>query len=139
MSLTLDFFHAPDLVAVDDEVPEFVSAVEPGSCPVVLVGAEYDDGPVVEGQREGVDVGGVQREADEQDAVLFEYLGNVRYWAAGHAERSPHLPGRFFEFAAGSLQAGDGYLRHRDRRQLGCVGGHRQHSGLLGGIQPRAP
>jgi hypothetical protein len=30
---------------VDDEVPEFVSAVESGSRPVVLVGAEHDDGP----------------------------------------------------------------------------------------------
>ena len=40
----LDFFDAPDLVAVDDEVPQFVGGVEPGSCPVVLVGAEYDDG-----------------------------------------------------------------------------------------------
>lgn len=40
--------------------------------PVVLVGAEHDNGPVVEGQREDVDVGGVQREAEDQDAVLFE-------------------------------------------------------------------
>ena len=46
MGLVLDFFDAPDLVAVDDEVPEFVSAVEPGSRPVVLVGAEHDDGPM---------------------------------------------------------------------------------------------
>ena len=101
VGLVLDFFDAPDLVAVDDEVPELVSDVEPGSCPVVLVGAEHDDGPVMEGQREGVDVGGVQREADEQDAVLFEDLGDVRYWAAGHAERLPHLPGCFLEFPVG--------------------------------------
>ena len=50
MSLALHLFDSPDLVAVDDKVAEFVSAVEPGSCPVVLVGAEHNDGPVVEGQ-----------------------------------------------------------------------------------------
>jgi hypothetical protein len=53
-------------------------------------------------QGEGVDVGGVQREADEQDAVFFEYLGDVWYWSAGLAERLPHLPGSFLEFLAGN-------------------------------------
>jgi hypothetical protein len=70
VGLVLDFFDAPDLVVVNDEMAEFVSAIEPGSCPVVLVGAEHDDGPVVEGERKGVDIVGVQRETDDQDAVL---------------------------------------------------------------------
>ena len=108
VGLVLDFFDAPDLVVVNDEMAEFVSAIEPGSCPVVLVGAEHDDGPVVEGEREGVDIGGVQRETDDQDAVLFEGLGDVRYRAVGHAERLPYLPGCFLEFAVGGRQAGDG-------------------------------
>jgi hypothetical protein len=70
--------------------------------------------------------GVARRCADEQDAVLFEYLGDVRYWAAGQAERLPHLPGRFLELPAGSLQAGDGYLRYTERWRSGCLRGHRQ-------------
>jgi hypothetical protein len=60
VGLALHLLQSPDVLAVHDEMTEFVGAVETGSGPVVLIGGENHE-PVVEGQREGVDVGGVQR------------------------------------------------------------------------------
>ena len=81
--LCLDRLDAPDLLSVDYKVPEFVRAVEAGAGAVVLVGAKDHDWVVGERQREGVDVCSIQGEADEQDAMLFEYFCDVGYRAAG--------------------------------------------------------
>lgn len=61
-----------------DQVPKFVRRVEPGAGPVVLVGAQHDDGVVGEGQRERVNVHGAERQADHGYAVGLEQFHDVR-------------------------------------------------------------
>jgi hypothetical protein len=53
-------FIPPDPLAVQDEVPEFLGAVEAGSGAVVLSVLRTTTGRSGEGQGEGIDVGGVQ-------------------------------------------------------------------------------
>jgi hypothetical protein len=60
VGLAFYFLHSPDPLAVQDEVPEFVGAVEAGSDAVVFVGPENYNRALGEGQGEGIDVGGVQ-------------------------------------------------------------------------------
>jgi hypothetical protein len=60
VGLAFYFLHSSDPLAVQDEVPEFVGAVEAGSGAVVFVGAENYDRAIGEGQGEVMDVGGVQ-------------------------------------------------------------------------------
>jgi hypothetical protein len=49
VSLLLDFLHAPELLAVRDEMTEFMRGIEAGTDTVILVRAEDDDWAVGEG------------------------------------------------------------------------------------------
>jgi hypothetical protein len=49
VSLLLDFLHAPELLAVRDEMTELMRGIEAGTDTVILVRAEDDDWAVGEG------------------------------------------------------------------------------------------
>ena len=76
VGLALHLLQPPDVFAVHDEMAEFVAAVGTGSGAVVLIGGE-NHGPVVEGQREGVDVRGPA--AASAEGILIKDIG----WLAG--------------------------------------------------------
>jgi hypothetical protein len=102
--------------------PSFVGAVEAGSGLVVLVAAQDVDGPVRERERERVDVGGVQREPEDDDAVVFEQAHDVRCWARREPPRASDLLGEILDDLCFGAKVRRRYLGDRDgRTRLGSA------------------
>jgi hypothetical protein len=94
MSLLLDLFDSPELIAVYDEVSELVGRVEPRTSPIVLIATQDDNWPIRKGEGERVDIGAVEGQPNDDRTVPFEELYHVGYRARGELPRCPNLSGR---------------------------------------------
>ena len=69
MRLGLDFLHSPDLFTVHDEVTKLVRAIKTGACPVGLVATQHHHGMIGKRQRECIDIGAVERQPSDDNAM----------------------------------------------------------------------
>ena len=109
MGLILYFFDAPELVAVSDEMPQFMGGVKSRSRAVILIRAEHNHGPIREGQRECVHIRSVKGEADYQNSLLLERPHDILDGPTRQAEHLPCLQSYVLKLSSGRSELGHGH------------------------------
>lgn len=69
MRLGFDFFHAPDLFTVHDEMTELMRAIKTGSCPVSFIAAQHHHWVIGKWQRGCIDIGAVERQPSDDNTM----------------------------------------------------------------------
>jgi hypothetical protein len=106
---------------VENKMAEFVGGVETGPRSVILVRAQDDYGTIGEGQRERIDVGGVERHADHDDTVVLEEPDHILDWASGDSPLLPRLVGGSLDLLAVRVERQFNTCWQRDWGKFACL------------------